>query len=506
MSVRKTRFQLFTSLAVLGFCLSLNNASWADTIQNSSLNTDLSTQENIISTTENQTSGNDLVAVKTDSKTLQAVDKVPNNSPSPESIPAVNQTLPGEQKNNIVPVLDLKGGVQEQEVKKEGPIEIWLHQNKATGDWYGLRSKLEENGIILSGSYMNNMFIKEHGGGLLGNSKPCYQGIVSTSLELNTEKMHLYPGGRLFVLFQNIHGKSLSSKYVGDYMIFNNYDSNRTGPQLSEYWYEQSLLDNRLKFKIGKQDASADFMNISNAYEFINAGYTFMENSGLPLFPNAAMGLVTTVQPIKNAYLKYGFFDANGVGSQSGFNTVFHKGSSYLHMGEIGVTHAVKSHPGKYIFGMWLNTKDRQELLSSSTIASGVVPGTFPSSGGLYTEFQQMIFKEKPDNVDDQGLNVIGQYSWSPPDRSELTKYFGTGLVYKGLIPKRNNDTFGVGMNFARFSKRLGFTKGENVLEVFYKLKLTPWLYIQPDFQYINKPYYADKSTIVFGVRTNIDF
>ncbi len=61
-------------------------------------------------------------------------------------------------------------------------------------------------------------------------------------------------------------------------------------------------------------------------------------------------------------------------------------------------------------------------------------------------------------------------------------------------------------MNFARFSKRLGFTKGENVLEVFYKLKLTPWLYIQPDFQYINKPYYADKSTIVFGVRTNIDF
>ncbi len=86
MSVRKKRFQLYTSLAVLGFCLSLNNASWADTIQNSSLNTDLSTQENIISTAENQTSGNDLVAVKTDSKTLQAVDKVPNNSPSPESI------------------------------------------------------------------------------------------------------------------------------------------------------------------------------------------------------------------------------------------------------------------------------------------------------------------------------------------------------------------------------------------------------------------------------------
>ncbi len=55
---------------------------------------------------------------------------------------------------------------------------------------------------------MNNMYIKEHGGGLLGNSKTVYQGIVSTSVELNTEKMHLYPGGRLFVLFQNIHGKA----------------------------------------------------------------------------------------------------------------------------------------------------------------------------------------------------------------------------------------------------------------------------------------------------------
>ena len=178
-----------------------------------------------------------------------------------------------------------------------------------------------------------------------------------------------------------------------------------------------------------------------------------------------------------------------------------------MHIGEIGRTHSIKNRPGKLLYGMWLHTGNTDELLSQDVIDSGIEPGTFPSNQGLYTEFEQMVFKEKVDNPEDnQGLNVFGQFGWSPPNKSELSKYFGTGLVYTGLIPKRNDDALGVGFNSAKFSKRLGHVKGESVLEVFYKIALTPWLSIQPDFQWINKPYYAEKSTVVFGVRTNIDF
>lgn len=468
--------KIITFLFISSFCI--NNASWADTEQNGGLITDLS-----------------------ENKILNSTDKIVDN----QSVPAV------EIKNNkdnfeepIVPVLDLKGGIQKQAEKKETPLEIWLHEDKATGDWHGLRSRLEESGITVSGSYMMNSFTKQHSGGLLENSKASYMGLVNTSVELDTEKMHLYPGGKLFVMFQNIHGKGLTEKYVGDYMFFNGYDSPRTGPQLSEYWYEQSLFNNKLKAKIGKQDANAEFMAMNTGFEFIHSGFNFIVNSYLPTYPNAAIGITATLQPIDKLYLKYGLFDANGVGSQSGFNTVFHKDGGFEQVGEIGVTDIIKNHPGKYVCGVWLNTKNREEVPFFDQTGDLMV---YTSNHGIYTEFEQMLFKEKRDDTEDsQGLTLMGQFAWSPPTRSDITKYFGTAVTYRGLVPKRDNDTLGVGVNFAHFSNRIGNIKGENVLEVFYKIRLTPWLYIQPDFQYINKPFYADKGTIVFGIRTNIDF
>jgi porin len=504
------KYELLLFLAFLGFCFFLSNVSRAETLQDGALNTE-------------ELSIN-IASCKFEQEILPNINKTLDENRANSVIPAVNQTPAKNQDNsitpavytnknetdtekNIVPVLDLKGGIQKQEVKKENPLEIWLHQDNFTGDWHGLRSKLEDNGVAISGSYTTNSFIKAHSGGLLDNSKPSYQGLINTSVEFDTKKMHLYQGGKLFVSFQNVQGKGISEKYVGDYMSFESFDPQKKITQLGEYWYEQSLFSEKIKLKIGKQDGCCEFMGLDTGAEFINSGFTFIATAPIPTYPNPAIGFVTTIQPKENIYLKYGLFDGSGVGSESGFNTIFHKGSSYMHIGEIGVIHSAKNCPGKFLYGMWLHTGDTDELLSDDTLNSGVIAETFPSNHGFYTEFEQMIFKEKVDNLEDnQGLNVFGQFGWSPPNKSELTKYFGTGLAYKGLISKRYDDVLGVGINFAKFSKRLGHIKGESVLEVFYKMSLTPWLSIQPDFQWINKPYYAEKSTIVFGIRTNIYF
>ena len=501
---------LFLLSAAVAVSLSLGNMSFADSSASADLNAQGNLQTKVIlGVDSSQQSQQNILAVNPTTAEIPAnqITQTPCKYKADVVVPLTETNAKEADKDkNIVPVLDLKGGVQTQEAKKETPLTIWLNQDRATGDWNGLRSKIEDNGVTVSGSYMLNNFMKGHGGGLIGNSKPSYQGLVNTSVELNTEKMHLYPGGKLFVLFQDINGKGLSEKYTGDYMYFNSYESARPGPQLSEYWYEQSLLSNKIKFKVGKQDANCEFQALDTGFQFINSGFNFIVNSSLPTYPNPAVGFVTTLQPTENIYLKYGLFDANGVGSQSGFNTVFHKNGALQHMGELGFTHSLKGYAGKYIVGTWHNNKSRDEFLSDDVLNSGVVAGTFQSTNGFYTEFDQKIFKEKPDNVDGQGLSLLGQFSWAPPNKNELTKYFGTALAYKGLIPKRDEDTFGVGINSAKFTKRLGNTKGESVLEVFYKIALTPWLSIQPDFQWINKPYNADKSAVVFGVRTNITF
>jgi len=472
--------------AVLGFCFSLSNVSYAEILQKSDLNT-LNLTESPVKIADCEC-GSEKNQINTE---IQAVDiKKPKI----------------DKDKNIVPVLDLKGGIQAQKIKEETLLEIWLNEDTATGDWKGLRSKLEENGVTISGSYMTTVFTKGRSGGLLYKKGSSYQGLLNTAVEFNTEKMNLYKGGKLFVLFQNAHGKGLSDKYVGDNLIFNNADAMKKTTQLSEYWYEQSLFNDKLRLKIGKQDANCEFQALDTGFEFVNSGFNYIPNSSLTAYPDAAMGLTANIQPSDNTYIKYGFYDGQGVGSESGFNTVFHKNDTYKHFGEIGITPSIKGHKGKYLFGMWRNTEDLDELLSPDAVNAGISPETFTSNHGLYAEFEQMIFREKPDNVDEQGLTILGQFAWAPPHKTELTKYFGTAIAYKGLIPKRDEDLLGIGINSAKFSKRLGHIKGESVLEVFYKMALTPWLYIQPDFQYINKPYNADDSVIVFGIRTNIDF
>jgi len=392
-----------------------------------------------------------------------------------------------------------------EQPQEKSKVKNWLEGDYATGSWFGWRPKLEKHGITVNRSYMLNNFVKEHGGGIYEGSKPSFQGVLSTSVEIDTEKAGLYKGGKAYVLFQNVLGKGLSEKHVGDYMFFNGYESLRSGSQFSEYWYEQSLFKDKLKLKIGKQDGNSDFQAMDTGFEFVNSGFNFIVNSGVPTFPDPAMGLTATIQPTQKTYLKYGFYDGQGTGNTTGFNTVFHKNDSYKHFWEVGVTPSIKGHQGKYLVGSWYNTKNTDEILGQSQLDNGAIPEVFPSSHGFYAEFEQNVFKENSSD-DGQGLNVMAQYSYSPPNRTEMSGYYGTALCYKGIIPKRDNDKFGTGINFARFSNRLGHVKDESVLEIFYKIQLTPWLYLQPDFQYINKPYYAEKSTIVFGIRTNLVF
>ncbi len=78
---------------------------------------------------------------------------------------------------------------------------------------------------------------------------------------LDTELMDLWSGGRFFVYGQNLAGKPISSSDVGDLQLFSNLDSTISAterPQftaIAEYWYEHNVLDNQLRFKVGKQDA-----------------------------------------------------------------------------------------------------------------------------------------------------------------------------------------------------------------------------------------------------------
>lgn len=314
---------------------------------------------------------------------------------------------------NQLPIIEFKNNAKEKidspsqdESSEPSKLKGWISGDYATGNWGGIRNHLEEHGISVSGSYTNDNFMKLHGG--LNKKYPItYLGLVDTSVDIDTHKLGLWKGGHLNVHFQNLHGKGLTNKYVGDIQVFDNADG-KAFTQLSEYWYEQSLFKDRFKLKAGKEDANNDFANFNSGMNFIHSSYGFMPIIPLPSYPEQAMGLVATIKPIDCITVKSGWFDGDGRGGQTGFNTAFSGKSSSLFLEQVGISHKIKNHPGNYFAGYWLKTAKTEELTNESE------PQLFAQNTGMYAVAEQMIFKEnKKDSEDNQGLTIFGQFAWA---------------------------------------------------------------------------------------------
>ena len=105
-----------------------------------------------------------------------------------------------------------------------------------------------------------------------------------------------------------------------------------------------------------------------------------------------------------------------------------------------------------------------------------------------------------------QGLASFVGYYPRFPGRLTSSESIGAnlvaGLVYTGLLPSRNDDVVGLGYSVAEL-----FAGGSNMeadVELFYKIRLTPRVSLQPDLQYIATPGGVLRDSVVVGMRFEI--
>lgn len=416
---------------------------------------------------------------------------------------AADSGIKEESNGKIIPVQDLKGTIQEQKITEEKPedsnFKAWLNGDYATGEWRGLRTKLEEKGVTLEFTQYNDSFLKARGG-IERKARAKSLSLLDMIATFDTEKMGLWKGGKFGVWGQVVYGKSVTESSIGDIQLLSSIDSNEM-TRLSEYWYEQRILDDKLGIKLGKWDANGDFCALESTADYINSSFTLIPNIALPTYPEQGLGVIGILEPTEWLSMKAGVFDGEPTGKGMGFKTAFDDNGGLTTLAEIAFKPTVKEMPGIYQLGFWHNTVDAEE------ITTDLNPKMFSTSYGLYTQFEQMVYKEKDDA--EQGLRLIGQFGWAPQDRSEISRYYGMGVNYRGLLPKRENDVTGIGANIAQLSGRLKNVDGrtrEAALEVFHKIQLNNWLAIQPDFQVIFNPNGENRDAIVFGVRSIISF
>ena len=115
----------------------------------------------------------------------------------------------------------------------------------------------------------------------------------------------------------------------------------------------------------------------------------------------------------------------------------------------------------------------------------------------IYGIIDQLVWRVL-DSKDPKGIGVFGRVIGAPTDQNLVDFYADGGLTFSGMIPRRPNDTLGIGSAYTGISSEAhGFDlnsglpvarTNEVLAEICYTAQLKPGWTLQPDFQYIWRP------------------
>jgi porin len=336
-------------------------------------------------------------------------------------------------------------------------------------------------------------------GGISTQGATRYRGSLDLTLRWDTNAAEWWQGGEFFCYAQHSHGTTLTPEFVGDGQYYSNIDTG-TRPQdltqLGEYWYKLTFDDERYWLKIGRQDANADFAFADLGGDFVNSSFVTLPNIPMPFWPFQTVGASSFCQFNEQLRIAGGAYDSGGDHNQ--WWTLTADRGMFL-IGQVdyqpfaGNDDALST---TVRLGVWQLTND---------VFSNDQTTIFENNYGVYGTLDRMVFREA--ESDDEGLGFFLQFSWAPPDRNQVDRHFGGGITYRGLLPGRDDDTCGIGSTLIDFAENLNVLTGqtyENAVEAFYKYRLTPCSALQPDVQYIAKPYGLERDALVAGLRVEL--
>lgn len=424
----------------------------------------------------------------------------------------------------------------------------------------GPRKKLEEKGLCFEAVYQGDM-VSNLQGGL--HHKTTYLGSLNAALTLDFDRLGLIPGGKFYVSGNDTHGgENPTGKYVGDLQGVDNIEA-ADAVRLYEWWYEQSFWGEKLSILAGVQGLDNEFAVTDYGGLFLHSSFgtppDISANVPASIFPNPGLAARIKIKPHEQVEFLAGIYDGDPTNNGRNRHNV-----SYRLSGRQGVMLIFEGayHPkikfndrmepldGSIKFGSWLHTVNVDDTLS--TDAEGK-PIRHRNDYGFYGVVNQMLFRETkeidrsgedlvckflwlqlPDREEwykDQGMGFFFQFGGAPSDRNTVNYYFGAGLQYTGLLPRRDHDVLGVAVANAFLSKKVrkardleieafnptdpaaGNIPGElkpheSAIETTYRIQVNDRLAVQPDYQIVFNPSGEQniKTAHVFLLRFEVTF
>jgi porin len=395
---------------------------------------------------------------------------------------------------------------QEQTTNYSG--DFWS-RSTLTGDWGGVRNEWAKKGVTF------DLSLTQIGQGIVSGGKDVgweYGGRGDLILNLDTQKMGLWPGGFFMVEVEGNFGNAVNSQ-TGALMPVNTNQlfplPGGHGVALPVVTYTQ-FFSEHFGVMVGKLPVMAAddnaFAHGKGDTQFMNIALNVVP---LALFtaPYTPLGAIAIILPTKNpaeAMVKFATFTSTGKADSAGWDTI--NGDKVTFWGEGRVRTGFFGMTGHQLLGGLYSNRDFTSIdqrISLDPAARQIAKKS--DSWAVYYNFDQYLYE--PVKGSGKGFGIFGRFSVADGNPNFLHYFYSIGAGGKGVIPGRPVDEFGIGYYYMdvsnpTFTGPLGgtasFLRDEQGFEAYYNFAITPWMKLTPDIQII-RPAQKDKLSVSSG-------
>jgi porin len=378
----------------------------------------------------------------------------------------------------------------------------WPEGPYLTGDWGGLRTQVEGDGVDPYSAYTSIVSGNPVGG--VRQVGPKYAQDVNFGLTFDLRKLVGWDGATINVNSVDRVGKTIRPAVGSVYDPVQIYGGQTI--TLYNVTLEQRFWEDKVALKLGRLSPGDDFAESPLYNYYVNNGIdgqirAVIDDTRFATYPFASWGGRVRFDPTPELNIQTGLFqvsdryvdrylhganfsikgsDGVQVVQQFGWTPVFGKPAD-------AITPPAQGLPGHYFAGGYWSNSDYAQF---GTTAKARI------SYGFYAHGDQMVYRAAPGS--DVGLTLFGTVAYAPQENIAIIPFqLSGGALYQGLAPSRPKDMTIFGVIYGTFSEDYATAVEPNFgarptrevdLELGYRVQVTDFAYVQPDVQGIVSP------------------
>ncbi len=403
-------------------------------------------------------------------------------------------------------------------------------ESRLFGDWNGGRPRLEDAGVQLSLGYTSEAAHNFSGGQA---ELTCYtdQWLVGATFAL--ERLWGWQGATLRVTYTERNGDDLGADAeIGNAMLIQEVYGRGQTLHLTQFWLEQSLLEGRLLWKVGRVTVGEDFAAFS--CDFQNLTFCGAQPGNLVgdywlNWPTSVWGTRLRMTDAEFA-AQAGVYQVNpqyvddAWARENGWRLSFPSGTTgALIPLEFAWAPRPAGMAGNYKLGAWFSTAGADDVFEDVNgdplVLTGLPPRWRGSRRGVYINVQQQV----SGTTGEAGASLFLNATQADRNTTTYDRQVSAGLVYAGPFGRRR-DMLALALGATHVNSKLAEAarlNNENqpssplpvrdyeyVGEAFYGWSPIGWLRMRPNVQYIVNPGGASTNddALVLGLKSDLAF